>query len=298
MPRRLSAIPTASWAASAMSSSSESMRSARTRAASCGRMLPAASIAASSRSFVGFLRGDQVCHVRPGRLYFPIARRQDGLVVDVRVRAVQRFEDLLRESANEAHPEDGGELPEVVVAGVCGAYRVLVPVLRGAYRCLQDPPPHFLGNAGVPVELLQRLLDRVERPLRNWNVVGIPEPVQVGLFENRSQGDRRLAARLLGLIAAAQDGEQRVDQIVVDHGELTGQIHCQREIGFREPRSAKDIEQHRAGILRPFPGRSVLQSFQIRFHFYTLPKAPVSLQRPGGEASSRREAAGKERAPS
>jgi len=41
-------------------------------------------------------------------VHFPSACRADRLVVNVRVPAVQRSENLLLESANEAHAEHGG----------------------------------------------------------------------------------------------------------------------------------------------------------------------------------------------
>jgi len=41
------------------------------------------------------------------------------------------------------------------------------------------------------------------------------------MLEDRTQGDRGPAAHLLGLVAAAKDGEQRVYQLVVDDREVT-----------------------------------------------------------------------------
>ena len=72
-----------------------------------------------------------------------------------------------------------------------------------------------------------------------WNVrsadrevIGILESLHVRMLEDRPQGDRRPAAYLLGPVAAAQDGEERVDQFVVDDREVPGKLGGQQEIGL------------------------------------------------------------------
>src|SRR5437016_1895522 len=111
-----------------------------------------------------------------------------------------------------------------------------MPVLRGAHGGLQDPPPHFLGNVGVPVELAERLLERVERAFRDREVVGILEALGVCMLEDRSQGDHRPAAHLFGPVAAAQDGEQR----------LTPYPFAERSLARRTPWDPKTLGRRTA----------------------------------------------------
>ncbi len=140
--------------------------------------------------------------MRPGCVHFPIACRKDCLVVHIRVLAAQRFENLslnprtkrMQKTTVSLHPSSSLENAT--------ADCIPAPVLGGAHRRLQDPPPYFFGYAGVQVELAQRLLDPVERVSRNWEVIDLLEPLRVCMLEDRSQGDRRSAADVLGLVAA------------------------------------------------------------------------------------------------
>ena len=183
--------------------------------------------------------------------------------MDIRLLGVERLEDLLFESTNEAHAEDRGEPPHLVAAGVCDADRILMPVLRGAHGGLQDPPPYLLGNVGVPVELAERLLEPVERGFRDREVVGILEALGVRMLKDRSQGDRRAAAHLFGPVAAAQDGEQRLNQLIIDDREITCKLGGEKEIGFRGAVIPKDVEEHLPGTFGPLPGWRVFQGRQV-----------------------------------
>ena len=51
------------------------------------------------------------------------------------------------------------------------------------------------------------------------------------MLEHRPQGDRRPGAYRLRPVAAAQDGEERVDQLGVDDREIAGKLSGQKEIG-------------------------------------------------------------------
>jgi hypothetical protein len=101
----------------------------------------------------------------------------------------------------------------------------------GTHRGLQDPPSDFRGNAGVQVEPAQRLLDPAERLLGDRRVIGALEAGGVRVLEDGSQGDHRLAPQLLRPGAAAEDRQQRLDQLVVDHGELPCQLRRQQAVG-------------------------------------------------------------------
>ena len=117
-----------------------------------------------------------------------------------------------------------------------------MPVLRGAHGGLQDPPPHFLGNVGVPVELAERLLERVERAFRDREVVGILEALGVCMLEDRSQGDHRPAAHLFGPVAAAQDGEQRLTPYPFAERSLARRTPCDPKTLGRAARDHADAE--------------------------------------------------------
>ena len=72
----------------------------------------------------------------------------------------------------------------------------------------------------------------MERAFRDREVVGILESLRARMLEHRPQGDRRPAAYLLWPVAAAEDGEERVDQFVVDDREVPGKLGGQQEIGL------------------------------------------------------------------
>src|SRR2546430_13771507 len=83
------------------------------------------------------------------------------------------------------------------------------------------------------------------------------------MLEDRSQGDRRPATHLLGLVAAAKDGEQRVTQLVVDDREVTCQLSGQKEVGLGGLVIPKEVEQHLPGTFGPVPSWSLLQGPQV-----------------------------------
>jgi hypothetical protein len=164
--------------------------------------------------------------------------------MDIRILAVQRFENPLQSNPRTKRMEkDRGEPPSLIVAGERGTDRILVPILRRAHRRLQDSPSHLPWNAGVSIELTLRLLDPMERRSRNWKIISVLKTLRIRLLEDRSQGDRCLAANLLGLVDALQNGHQRVSQLVVDDREAACKLCCGQEFGLGCSVIAKNLEQ-------------------------------------------------------
>ena len=71
--------------------------------------------------------------MRPGGADRPCARGENRLDVNLRVSAVQGFEDLLFERRHVLHTKDGSRFPILAVAGVGRADRVRVAVERRSH---------------------------------------------------------------------------------------------------------------------------------------------------------------------
>src|SRR5215469_2665633 len=127
---------------------------------------------------------DECDDVRPGRRQSPRAGRFDGLVVNLRVAALQGLQYLIVKTAYSAHRKHSCQHPVFVSAGIRGPDRVLVPVLGSAHRSLQDSPSNFLGNAVVEIKLLEQLLDVTKRAPTNGYIVRILESIRLRLLED------------------------------------------------------------------------------------------------------------------
>ena len=89
--------------------------------------------------------------MRPRIFQFPLAGGQNRLVLDIRILVFQQLQDLLVEAGNIPHAKRRGEHPLFVVAGMSGADRGRMPVLRSPHRTLQNPTPHLLRSIRVGV---------------------------------------------------------------------------------------------------------------------------------------------------
>ena len=103
----------------------------------------------------------------------------------------------------------------------------------------------------------------MERAFRDREIIGILEALGVRMLEDRSQGDHRPAAHLFGPVAAAQDGEQRLNQLLIDDREITCKLGGEKEIGLRGTVIPKEVEQHLPGTFGPVPGWRVFQGPQV-----------------------------------
>src|SRR5207244_4325384 len=95
-------------------------------------------------------------------------------------------------------------------------------------------------------------------------IIGILEALCVRMLEDRSQRDRRFAADPFGPVAAAQDGEQRLNQLLIDDREITCKLGGEKEIGLRGTVIPKEVEQHLPGTFGPVPGWRVQPAFTAR----------------------------------
>ena len=180
--------------------------------------------------------------------------------MDVLILVFQRLEYLVVEAANPAHCEYCGQLPLLVVTGVGGTNRILMPVLGRANRCLQDSAPYLFWNVGIQIEVMERLLHPLERLLGDGHVLGKLKSVQIRLFQHRPKSNRCLGAQFCRRIVAAQDRQQSIGKLVVDDSGVSCQLRGEKAVGFVDPVIGENLEQHLVSAPWPLPGGVIRHS--------------------------------------
>ena len=147
---------------------------------------------------------DECDDVSPSRGQFPIARRVDCLVLNLRVGAFQGLQYLIVKTANPAHRKYSRQHPLFVSAGICSPDRVLMP-LSGRAPMLPKPA------AGPPWECYCRNTASgaspgyYERAPSDGYIFQILESIFVRLFEDRPEGNCSPGAQSLWLVCTAYD---------------------------------------------------------------------------------------------
>src|SRR5437870_1484474 len=104
----------------------------------------------------------------------------------------------------------------------------------------------------------------MERRRRNRNVISVLKTLRICVLKRRSQGNRCLAANLLGLVGALQNGDQRVSQFVVDDREVARELCSKQQFVLGCSVITKNVEQLLPSPFRPVPRWSVFQGARSR----------------------------------
>src|ERR1700685_3967770 len=213
---------------------------------------------------------DEFDDVRPCSIQFPIARRDDGLVIYLRVFTFQGLQYLIVKTANPEHPKSSRQHPLFVSAGICMPDRILMPDLGCAHGGFQNSPPHLLGSALIAIDLLERVLDVMKRTLGNGYIIRIVESICVRLFQDRPKGNCRPGAQLRWLICTACDRQYHIGQIVVDHGKITRELGGDQAVGFTGSLVSQNPPKRLPGISWPVPWRCVEINFKVHYVFLSI----------------------------
>src|SRR5215469_18886584 len=120
---------------------------------------------------------DEFDDVRPCSIQFPIAGRDDGLVIYLRIFTFQGLQYLIVKTANPAHRKYSRQHPIFVSAAICMPDRILMPDLGCTHGGFQNSPPHLLGSAFIAIDLRERVLNVMKCSLGNGYIIRILESI-------------------------------------------------------------------------------------------------------------------------
>ena len=207
--------------------------------------------------------------MRPSGLYLARARSLHRLHMDLRVFAVQRFQNLRVEAAHITHRKDRRQHPFLVAARVGFANRSRMPFVRSTNRSFHRPSPHFLRITGIEIGLMQGLTNRQEHRFANGRRIQIHqrivESLQVGLFQNRPHRNSGQSAQALRLLDVLQHGKQGRRHLIAHRDNVTGQFNCSQSLRLLRLRIEQDSSDRGPRIFGPFPRRCIEQNFYVHF---------------------------------
>src|SRR5215469_11858197 len=132
---------------------------------------------------------DEFDDARPCSIQFPVARRNDGLMIYLRILTLQGLQYLIVKTAYPAHRKYSRQHPIFVSTGICMPDRILMPGLRCTHGGFQNSPSHFLGCAFIAIDLFERVLNVLECSLGYGYIIRILESIYIRLFQDRPKGN-------------------------------------------------------------------------------------------------------------